>query len=174
MGNIARNVIAVVVGIVAGGCVNMALVMISGMVIPPPEGVDVMDVESIRESLHLFQPKHFLMPFLAHALGTLTGALVACLLAVSHRMKFAIGLGAFNLLGGIAAVAMIPAPAWFSALDLIVAYLPMSWLGGQLGCRVVEGGSSYSEAHQIWFFHTNVTSELFPRPRTRFLKCPQS
>jgi hypothetical protein len=28
---------------------------------------------------------------------------------------------------------MIPAPAWFIALDLIAAYLPMAWLGAKLG-----------------------------------------
>ena len=28
---------------------------------------------------------------------------------------------------------MIPAPAWFIALDLIVAYIPMAWIGGRLG-----------------------------------------
>ena len=37
------------------------------------------------------------------------------------------------MLGGIAAVRMMPStPAWFAALDLGVAYLPMGWLGARL------------------------------------------
>jgi len=132
MGTIVRNIIAVIVGVVIGSLVNMALIMISGQVIPPPEGVDVTNMESLKASMHLFEPKHFVFPFLAHALGALTGGLVASLIAASHRMKFAIGIGVLFLLGGIANVFLLPAPTWFATLDLIAAYLPMAWLGGKL------------------------------------------
>jgi hypothetical protein len=47
-------------------------------------------------------------------------------------MKLAIGLGVFNLIGGIAAVMMIPAPMWFNILDLVAAYISMGYLGGKL------------------------------------------
>jgi hypothetical protein len=30
---------------------------------------------------------------------------------------------------------MIPAPAWFKALDLTIAYLPMAWLATRLAGR---------------------------------------
>ncbi len=133
MNPILRNILAVVAGIVAGGLVNMGLVMISGSVIPPPAGVDVMNADSIAANIHLFKPEHFVFPFLAHALGTFVGAFVAAFLAVSHQMKFAIGIGVLTLIGGIAASMMIPAPTWFVVLDLVVAYIPMAWLGGKLG-----------------------------------------
>ena len=29
--------------------------------------------------------------------------------------------------------AVVPAPAWFIALDLLLAYLPMAWLATRLG-----------------------------------------
>jgi hypothetical protein len=48
-------------------------------------------------------------------------------------MKIALGIGVLFLIGGTAAVMMLPAPMWFSALDLIVAYIPMAWLGGKIG-----------------------------------------
>ena len=131
-----KNVLAVVLGIVAGSAVNMGLVTLAPHVIPPPPGVDVTDPESLAASAHLFEARHFVFPFLAHALGTLVGALVAFLLARSHPQRLAFGLGAFFLLGGIAASFMIPAPAWFMALDLIVAYLPMAWLATLIGRRV--------------------------------------
>jgi hypothetical protein len=34
--------------------------------------------------MHLFEPRHFVMPFLAHALGTLAGALAAFLIAATY------------------------------------------------------------------------------------------
>jgi hypothetical protein len=71
-----RSLLAVLLGIILGSVVNMALILASPQVIPPPAGVDVNNVESMRASIHLFEPKHFLFPFLAHALGTLVGATV--------------------------------------------------------------------------------------------------
>src|SRR5262245_2799880 len=82
---VLRNILAVVVGLRVGGGVNMALAIASPHVIPPPAGVDVSDPQSLSASMHLFEPKHFVFPFLAHALGTLAGALVAFLVAASHR-----------------------------------------------------------------------------------------
>jgi hypothetical protein len=133
MNKIVRNTLAVFAGIVVGGTVNMSLIHISGSVIPLPPGVNSNDMESLKAGMHLFEPKNFLFPFLAHALGTLAGAVVAARLAASHQFYLAMGIGALYLAGGIAAVMMLPAPMWFNALDLIVAYLPMGWLGWRLG-----------------------------------------
>lgn len=134
-----RNVLAVIAGVVIGSAVNMSLIAISGKVIPPPAGVEVTDSESLKASLHLFEPKHFIFPFLAHALGSLVGAFAAGSIAASHQMKFALGIGAFFLIGGIASVFMLPSPVWFAVLDLVGAYLPMAWLGGKLAERFRAG-----------------------------------
>ncbi len=131
-----RSLLAVLLGVILGSVANMALVLVSPHVIPPPAGVDVNNVESMRASIHLFEPRHFLFPFLAHAVGTLVGATVAGLIAANRRHVFALGIGAFFLLGGIAACFMIPAPKWFVAVDLLFAYLPMAWLGGLIACRL--------------------------------------
>ena len=48
------------------------------------------------------------------------------------KIKYALFVGAFFLIGGIAMTQVIAAPGWFVALDLIMAYLPMAWLGGRL------------------------------------------
>ncbi|OQA07190.1 MAG: hypothetical protein BWY67_01789 [Bacteroidetes bacterium ADurb.Bin397] len=135
MNPIVRNIIAVVAGLILGGVVNMGIITISGSIIPPPEGADVTTPEGLKASIHLFEPKHFLMPFLAHALGTFVGALVAALIAANRKMLFAIVIGLFNLTGGIVAVTMIPAPMWFNITDLVIAYIPMAVAGGKLGSR---------------------------------------
>lgn len=141
MPTVVRNVIAVLAGLLIGGAVNGTLIALSPSLIPPPEGVDVSNAESLAAAMHLFEPRHFLMPFLAHALGTLAGALAAYLIAATHRARLAYLIGLLFLCGGIAASFMIPAPVWFIALDLLVAYLPMAWLGIQLGKRVRRGNN---------------------------------
>ena len=139
MPNLVRNVLALVAGIAIGGSVNMALITLSPSLIPPPAGVDVSSAESLSKAIHLFEPRHFIMPFLAHAVGTLTGALAAYLIAASYKAQLAYAIGAVFLCGGVAASFMIPAPIWFIALDLLAAYLPMAWLGIQMGTRMKQG-----------------------------------
>lgn len=136
MNTYIRNILAVIIGLVLGASVNMLLIMSGPHLIPPPAGVDVSDAQSIGASIHLFEPKHFVFPFLAHALGTLVGALTAFLVAASYRSTFAYVIGAFFLAGGISVTFMIPAPVWFTVLDLVVAYLPMAWIGALLGRRI--------------------------------------
>lgn len=133
-----RNLAALLSGLVAGSMVNMLLVSISPALIPPPAGVDVTNAESLSLGIDLFEPKHFIMPFLAHALGTLVGAWVAYLIAASYKNRFAYAIGVFFLCGGIAASLMIPAPLWFITLDLVVAYLPMAWLAMLFGQRIQQ------------------------------------
>ncbi|MDZ7846197.1 MAG: hypothetical protein U5L96_05260 [Owenweeksia sp.] len=129
---ILRNVLAVIAGAVVGGVVNMAIITYGGALVPLPEGVDPTNMDSLKENMHRFTPLNFLVPFLAHAAGTLVGALIAALLAVGRKMPMALIVGVFFLLGGVANVFMLPAPGWFIAVDLVLAYLPMAWLGGRL------------------------------------------
>ncbi len=132
MNPIVRNILAVVAGVIFGSVLNMGIIMISGSVIPPPEGADVTTMEGLKQSLHLFGPQHFVMPFLAHALGTFAGAILAALIAASHKMYFALGIGVFFLAGGVANTFMLPSPTWFTVLDLLSAYIPIGYLAGKM------------------------------------------
>ena len=135
MNPIIKNISAVLAGIVIGSIVNMAIIMISSSVIPPPEGADLTTMEGLKDSMHLMQPKHFVMPFLAHALGTLAGAFVCALIAASNKMRLALLIGAIFMVGGIMNVYMLPSPKWFAVLDIVAAYLPMAWLGGTMAIK---------------------------------------
>jgi hypothetical protein len=141
MPNLLRNAFALLAGIAIGGAVNMALITLSPSLIPPPAGVDVNSAESLSKAIHLFEPRHFIMPFLAHTVGTLAGALAAYLIAASYKAQIAYVIGAAFLCAGVAASFMIPAPTWFIALDLLAAYLPMAWLSIQIGTRMTHGNN---------------------------------
>ena len=132
MNPLLKNILAVVLGIIIGSLVNMGIIMISGSIIPPPQDADITTMEGLKSTMHLFEPKHFIFPFLAHALGTFIGAIVAAIVAANHKGKFALAIGVFFLIGGIANVIMLPSPLWFSILDLGVAYIPMGFIAGRL------------------------------------------
>ncbi len=137
-----RTVLAVVAGLVLGSIVNMALITFGGRIVAPPAGADVTTMEGLKASLHLFEPRHFVMPWLAHALGTLVAALVACRLAPAGAVVAACVVGGMFLAGGIANALMLPAPAWFIAADLLLAYAPPAWLGWMLARRMSSGAGA--------------------------------
>lgn len=132
---VVRNILVAIAGIVGGSVVNMAIVSFGPSVIPLPEGADVTTAEGLRNSMALFTPVNFVVPFLAHALGTLAGAIVVARFAASHHLKFALGIGVFFLAGGITAVFMFGGPLWFKMTDLLLAYIPMAYLGAVLAGR---------------------------------------
>ena len=127
-----RNVLAVIAGWLVGSTINMALIK-TGHSLLPIEGIDPNDMDALAAAMPTLDAKYFIFPFLAHALGTLVGAVVAALIAVSSKAKMALIVGVLFLLGGIAVNYMIPGPMWFTALDILVAYIPMAWIGGKLG-----------------------------------------
>ena len=128
-----RNILAIIAGLVIGSVVNMSLIMVSGKIIPVPEGVDSTTSEGLASGIHLFEPKHFLFPFLAHALGTLIGAYISTKLSVSKSIINPMIVGLMFLIGGISMIIQLPAPMWFNITDLVLAYIPMAHLGYILG-----------------------------------------
>ncbi|MFZ4679306.1 MAG: hypothetical protein ACOYLP_03980 [Flavobacterium sp.] len=132
---ILKIILAIVIGLLIGGTVNTGIIMVSGYIIPPPEGTDLKTLEGLLAAMPLMEPKHFLMPFLAHALGTLVGAFIAAKISTNNKMTFAIVIGCCFLVGGIMNIFMLPSPVWFTIIDLGFAYIPMAYLGGKIVLR---------------------------------------
>jgi hypothetical protein len=131
-----KNILAVIIGWIAGSIVNMSLIT-AGSKVFPIKGIDPDDMEAYAEIMPSLGSKHFIFPFLAHALGTLVGAAIAYLIATNHKMKFAFAIGVLFLLGGIAINYMLPGPIWFKATDILLAYIPMAWLGGKIAKKIL-------------------------------------
>lgn len=129
MNTIVRTTLAIIAGLVIGSVINMALLTFGHKVIVPPDGADLTTMEGLKASMHLMQPKHFISPFLAHALGTMIGAIITCLATKDNQKRWALVVGSIFLIGGFINVVMLPAPMWFNIVDLVVAYLPMAILG---------------------------------------------
>ena len=134
MNPIIKNILALVAGWIGGSIINMGLIQ-TGHMLFPVEGVDINDMDAYATVMPSLSAEFFIFPFLGHALGTLVGALIAGLIAANNKMKFSLGIGGLFLLGGIMINYMLPGPTWFAFTDIIIAYIPMAWIGGKLAMR---------------------------------------
>ena len=128
---------AIIIGWFIGSAINMGLIE-AGHTLIPIEGLDPNDTKALAKVMPTLSTKYFIFPFLAHALGTLIGAIVAGWIAASHKVRFSLAIGALFLLGGIAVSFMLPAPIWFIACDIIIAYIPMAFIGGKIAKKISE------------------------------------
>ena len=127
-----RNGLAVLLGIFIGAIINFAVIFLSSYIVTPPTGLDVTNVDSVKANIGLYKPIHFLFPFLAHALGTLVGAVMAIKISKSKKTKVGYIVALVFLYGGVSMVTQVPSPLWFSIFDLAVAYIPMAWIATKL------------------------------------------
>ena len=133
MNNFFRNFVALFGGAALGAMVNGGIISLQPYLIPLPQGVDPNQIQSLTEAMADFSWYHFVMPFLAHALGTLSGAYLAVRMAPQRQLFKAMAIAVIFLFGGIQMVQLLPAPLWFEITDLTLAYLPMGWIGYSLG-----------------------------------------
>lgn len=132
---IFKNISAVVLGWLVGSSLNMGLIQ-TGLYIFPISGIDPNDMDAFAEVMPTLGFEYFIFPFLAHALGTFVGAIMASMIAESKKMKFALYIGGLFLIGGIAVNYMLAGPTWFAVADIVLAYIPMAWLGGKIGVKL--------------------------------------
>ena len=122
---ILKNIAFVFIGIILGMFVNMGLIYIGGYVIELPEIFDPMNAIN-------WELKYFIFPFLAHALGTFSGALFVSKLSKNSSIVLPLIIGVYFLAGGIYMATILPAPYWFIILDLCCAYIPMAMLAWKM------------------------------------------
>ena len=131
MNTIIKNILALLGGGLIGMVVNMGLIFTGNQLIPFEEGMNPMN--AMR-----WEIKYFIFPFLAHSIGTFSGAYIAAKFSASYHMLFAICIGIFFLSGGISMVFILPAPVWFVVVDLVLAYIPMGWLGWEINNLITK------------------------------------
>jgi hypothetical protein len=123
--------------VLVGAAVNGAIVSLGSGLVPLPEGLppeaNMNTPEGIRAAVPHLAPQHFLFPWLAHAVGTLAGAIIAARwTSLRMRTLAAYAVGLLFLSGGLWMATQIPDPLYFVVLDLSLAYLPMAWLALRL------------------------------------------
>ncbi len=132
---ILRNLFVFVAGVFVGSLVNGLIINFSGAIIPPPVGFDLTTNEGLKAAALAMEPKHFIMPFLAHAIGTLIGSFLVTMFSKGRRFFRALMVGFLFFTGGVIMIFILPSPLWFDAVDLGLAYIPMAWIGYKLALQ---------------------------------------
>src|SRR5262245_44461379 len=129
-----RKILAVLLGLLAGGAFNMALVTLSHVMYPLPDGIDPNDFEAFRAHVQAngLPTGAMLMVLVAHAGGSFVSGFVCGLIAKRSWYLAAAILGILWTCGGVAMLMMLPAPTWFAVADVLL-YVPGALLGVTLG-----------------------------------------
>ena len=129
-----RNILAFVLGVIAGGVFNMALVTLSNVVYPLPKGIDPNDFEAFRAHVEAngLATGALIIVLVAHAGGSIVSGFVCGLIAMRPWYLAATILGILWTCGGVAMLMMLPAPIWFVVVDILL-YVPAALLGVKLG-----------------------------------------
>ena len=129
-----QNVLAVVVGTVAGMALNMAVIQLNFQVLfPMPAGTDMNDPDQFSAFIASLPFFAFLVVMVAHLGQSFSGAWIAARLGKSHPVRLAMTVGVISLAGGIMAMTMIDGPDWL-AIELPL-YLLVAWAAGKLEQR---------------------------------------
>jgi len=72
------NLSRVIAALFVGSIINICLVWLNGIWVPAPAGADLSNAAGFEKALPLLTPMHCLFPFMAHAAGTLSGAMLVC------------------------------------------------------------------------------------------------
>jgi len=125
--NVLRIILGLFLGLFVGAMVNGSFIELGMKIFPLPKGVNFNTPEGMNAFSGL-PLKYYIFPFIAHAMGTLSGCLIALFLVRTYATRVVYTIGFLFFTGGIMAVYMINAPLWFDILDLSLAYIPMAWL----------------------------------------------
>ena len=127
-----KDTLLFIAALVIGMSVNMGIVYAGIYLVPLPAGVDVSTREGLKAALPLMDFKHYIFPFLSHALGTLGAAYAVTRWVSTRKQRRAYMIGAIFFIGGLMNIIGMPSPIWFSIADLALAYFPMAWLGWRI------------------------------------------
>ncbi len=139
-----RNGLAALAGVIGAVVLTMVLQFVAHIIAPPSSEMmeafqkitsdDPATVEQAREMFAGELSKHplqLVLVIVSHALGTFFGALTAVRVAREAHIVPASIVGSLMLLGGISQVLLIPHPAWFNAIDLLL-YIPAALFAWRL------------------------------------------
>ena len=125
-----RKVVGVIVGMIAGGTLVGMVEGLGHVLFPLPEGVDATSIESLKANMDKIPLGSMLFVLLGWAVGSVAGSAVAVWISRSSIVPGLI-TGGILMAGGIANMAMLPHPVWFSVAGCLV-FLPSAWVGAQM------------------------------------------
>jgi hypothetical protein len=127
----ARNILAVIAGILAAGVTVFLVEMAAHFILPAPPGVDPSNPESLRANATNLPLSSLAAVLVAWCVGSFVGGLVAALVSRQQKMLCALVAALFIIGSGVATMVMIPHPIWFWIAAILLP-LPCAWIGARL------------------------------------------
>jgi hypothetical membrane protein len=127
-----KNVLSVIAGVIAGFILILVFETIGHLIAPLPEGIDISDIESIKENLDKIPVLNMVLVLVAYAIGAFGAGFVTIKIAKTQKINMALITGLILMLFGIFNLITIPHPVWFTIVNLFL-FLPMAWAGGKSG-----------------------------------------
>ena len=115
-----RTILALVAGAVVAAFVIACLESLGSLLNPPPPGLDMHDAAAMRAFIDTLPWTAFFVVLAAWGLGVLSGGWVAGRLAPRAPALHALGITILVAAGAVANMLMIPHPAWFWVIALLV------------------------------------------------------
>ncbi len=132
-----KRILSVVLGLICAMIIISGMEMLNSLFYAPPKGMNFEDPAVMRAMMAALPVTAFLLVLLGFILGTFVGALVAALVHKSGSLVPAIVVGVILMVANAANLYLLQHPLWFAVLSTAV-YLPMAYLGGIVGNRLVK------------------------------------
>lgn len=130
-----KQALAVIVGVIVGFISIMLLELLGHALFPIPEGIDPMDMESLKANMDKIPAASLVAVAVAHFVGLIAAVFAAKKVLPSSNTPAYIVIGLFAL-ATIANLVMIPHPMWFALLD-VVAIAAGAYLGLMLAKKYI-------------------------------------
>ncbi len=130
-----RTAIGLIVGIVAGFVTVYLLEMLGHSIYPPPRGIDMTDMDALRDVMATMPAGALVIVLLAWILATLIGGTLAGWIARTRQKLLAGVVGGLILAGAVANMVLLPHPVWFVVAAIVLVPLA-TWIAGLLGTRL--------------------------------------
>ena len=88
-----KSILLSVLGLILGALTNGIIVQIGASMVSAPLGLDISTEAGLAKAMPLMEFKHFVFPFLAHALGSFVGAFFVSKMRVNRTLINAMAIG---------------------------------------------------------------------------------
>lgn len=152
-----KNILSVVVGLIAGFLIFYALEALSNKMYPLPPFFDLKkaDWETAKFFVDMIPVGAFLIVLLAYVFGSVMGGFLSFL--ISEKIQQPLIVGSAFMIGGIVNLFMLPQPLWFAIISVMV-FLPFALVGGRIGMIIKKKKNESSVGQENPGFFKNIFS----------------
>ena len=130
-----RNILSVIIGLVASFFVIAIVESIGHVMYPPPAEVNINNPDAMKAYISTAPPMVFIILITAYASGSFIGALVTSMVAINNKTRKAMTVGGILMGFGIYNIITIPHPLWVAVCAIFV-FMPFAYFGGKLGIKI--------------------------------------